>query len=92
MSLFKGSQVCAEHAVEWPPRSPDLTPCDFWLWGYLKSKVYDPMPATLQDLRNSIMRECGQIPQHMVANSVQAMYDRARVCVQRRGAVVEGRA
>ncbi|KFM75033.1 hypothetical protein X975_05140, partial [Stegodyphus mimosarum] len=23
----------------WPPRSPDLTPCDFWLWGYLKSKV-----------------------------------------------------
>ncbi|GFW83241.1 uncharacterized protein TNCV_2508811 [Trichonephila clavipes] len=24
----------------WPPRSPDLTPADFWLWGYLKSRVY----------------------------------------------------
>ena len=23
------------HDVEWPPRSPDLTPCDFFLWGYL---------------------------------------------------------
>jgi hypothetical protein len=26
--------------VPWPPRSPDLSACDFFLWGYLKSKVY----------------------------------------------------
>ena len=26
--------------VHWPPRSPDLSVCDFFLWGYLKSKVY----------------------------------------------------
>ncbi|GFY27738.1 uncharacterized protein TNCV_242041 [Trichonephila clavipes] len=24
----------------WSPRSPDLTPEHFWLWGYLKSRVY----------------------------------------------------
>ncbi|GFU07433.1 histone-lysine N-methyltransferase SETMAR [Trichonephila clavipes] len=23
----------------WPPRSPDLNPCDFWLWGHLKQLV-----------------------------------------------------
>ena len=23
-----------------PPRSPNLTPCDFYLWGILKNKVY----------------------------------------------------
>ncbi|GBL90507.1 hypothetical protein AVEN_179430-1 [Araneus ventricosus] len=23
-----------------PPRSPDLTPCDFFLWCYVKDKVY----------------------------------------------------
>ena len=38
------------NAMEWPPRSPDLTPCDFWLPGYLKSKVYDPVLATMQQL------------------------------------------
>ena len=27
--------------VQWPPRSPDLTAPDFFLWGYLKSKVYN---------------------------------------------------
>jgi hypothetical protein len=26
--------------VEWPPRSPDLTPMDFVLWGFVKDNVY----------------------------------------------------
>ena len=26
--------------VNWPPRSPDLTPLDFFLWGYVKDKLY----------------------------------------------------
>ena len=24
----------------WPPRSPDLTPLDFFLWGYVKDRVF----------------------------------------------------
>ncbi|CAF4230737.1 unnamed protein product, partial [Rotaria sordida] len=30
--------------VEWPPRSPDLTPCDFSLWGVIKDHVYAQKP------------------------------------------------
>ncbi|GBO06156.1 hypothetical protein AVEN_105364-1 [Araneus ventricosus] len=31
---------------------PDLTPCDFFLWGYVKDKVYvPPMSTTLQALQ-----------------------------------------
>jgi hypothetical protein len=26
----------------WPPRSPDITPCDFFLWGYVKDQVFIP--------------------------------------------------
>ncbi|GFV22147.1 putative transposable element [Trichonephila clavipes] len=26
--------------VNWPPRSSDLTPLDYFLWGYVKSLVY----------------------------------------------------
>ncbi|CAF3955968.1 unnamed protein product, partial [Rotaria sp. Silwood1] len=25
--------------VEWPPRSPDLTPCDFSQWGIVKDRL-----------------------------------------------------
>ncbi|PSN31188.1 hypothetical protein C0J52_27106 [Blattella germanica] len=27
------------HLLSWPPRSPDITPCDFYLWGYVKDSV-----------------------------------------------------
>ena len=30
-------------AIEWPARSPDFTPCDFFLWGYLKNKRRVPL-------------------------------------------------
>ena len=39
---------------KWPPRSPDLNPCDFYLWGYLKSVVYNPLPKTLDELKENI--------------------------------------
>jgi hypothetical protein len=26
----------------WPPRSPDLTPCDFCSWGYVKDQYHSP--------------------------------------------------
>jgi hypothetical protein len=36
----------------WPPRSPDLTPCDFFLWGYVKDTVYvPPLHRNLQELQ-----------------------------------------
>jgi hypothetical protein len=42
---------------KWPPRSPDLNPCDYFLWGYLKSRVYNPLPKDLDDLKANIERE-----------------------------------
>ncbi|GBM62599.1 hypothetical protein AVEN_243343-1 [Araneus ventricosus] len=34
------------------PWVPDLTPCDFFLWVYVKDKIYvPPMPTTLQALQ-----------------------------------------
>lgn len=41
----------------WPPRSPDLNPLDFSLWGILKHSVYDPIPSTRDELKANIERE-----------------------------------
>lgn len=42
--------------VTWPPRSPDLTACDYWLWGYMKGRIYhsEQRPSTLEELRAAI--------------------------------------
>ena len=42
---------------KYPPRSPDLNPCDYYLWGYLKSRVYSPLPKTLDQLKANIKPE-----------------------------------
>jgi len=39
--------------VSWPPRSPDLTAADFFLWGYLKSKVFSTCPTDLHALEKT---------------------------------------
>ena len=39
-----------EMLLAWPPRSPDATPCDFFLWGYVKDQVYvPPLPASIPE-------------------------------------------
>ena len=39
----------------WPPWSSDMTPCDFFLWGYVKERVYvPPLPCDLDELGNRI--------------------------------------
>ncbi|GFV60789.1 DUF4817 domain-containing protein [Trichonephila clavipes] len=40
--------------VNWPPRSCDLTPLDYFLWSYVKSLVYADKPQTLDHLENNI--------------------------------------
>ncbi|GFW11373.1 uncharacterized protein TNCV_3808931 [Trichonephila clavipes] len=44
--------------VNCPPRSCDLTPLDYFLWGYVKSLVYADKPQTLDHLEDNIRRYC----------------------------------
>ncbi|CAF1410132.1 unnamed protein product [Adineta ricciae] len=43
--------------TEWPPRSPDLTPCDFSLWGIIKDRVYTQNPRSVNDMKALIKEE-----------------------------------
>jgi hypothetical protein len=44
--LFPQPVISRFGDVPWPLRSPDLTSPDFFLWAYLKSKVYSPYRLT----------------------------------------------
>ena len=53
--------------MRWPPRSPDLTPYDFFLWGFVKDTVFVPLlPANLQDLRNRITAAVALVDRDML--------------------------
>ena len=70
---------------EWPPRSPDLSPLDFCLWGYIKSKVISPRPATLNELQANMVREVAQIDPAMMRRAMLDMRERAVKCIAARG-------
>jgi hypothetical protein len=47
--------------VEWPPRSPDLNPIDFYLWGHVKSEVYSTPVTNVDELWERIVATFGAI-------------------------------
>ena len=40
--------------LNWPARSLNLTPMDFFFWGVLKDKVYSQKPRSVNDIKNYI--------------------------------------
>ena len=71
--------------IEWPARSPDLTPLDYFLWGYLKRKVYSTQPESLDELQNRILQEATLIDREMIRNAVTHFYNRIAFCQEAQG-------
>ena len=76
--------------LPWPPRSPDLTPCDFFLWGHIKDIVYvPPLPQTIEELKQRIsdaLRNIDASTLHKVWNEFNYRLD---VCRVTKGAHIE---
>ena len=54
----------------WPARFPDLNPCDFWLWRYLKDRVYQGHDRSLVDLKTSKQRHVAHIPRELLRATI----------------------
>ena len=81
------------HDVEWPPRSPDLTPYDFFMWGYLKDRVFSTgPPQNIDHLRRRISNEFDALRRQpeFIRRAVRDMHKRAILCVERNEGHVEG--
>ncbi|GFW34679.1 DUF4817 domain-containing protein [Trichonephila clavipes] len=57
--------------ANWPPRSCDLTPLDYFLWGYVKSLVYADKPQTLDHLEDNIRRVIADIRPQMFEKVIE---------------------
>ncbi|GBN40147.1 hypothetical protein AVEN_89911-1, partial [Araneus ventricosus] len=71
--------------VEWPPCSPDLNPLDFFLWGYIKERVYATSPPTLQELRNRITDACARVSPTMLYKVQREVQSRVQMCMVAEG-------
>ena len=69
----------------WPPRSPDLSPPDFFLWGALKGKAYANKPRTIQELENNIRHEIAAIIEDVLQATFANMKRRVQLCLDSGG-------
>ena len=74
--LFLRHIISHHSNIPWPARSPDLAPCDFFLWGYLKGEIYKHCPCNLVELKMAIREEIQQITPAM---TVRVMNFRRRL-------------
>lgn len=77
--------------IEWPARSPDLTACDYWLWSYLRSRVYQPANVTfsVNELIDRIRSELEAIPLDMFRNTFRDFPQRLQKCLSANGDLFE---
>lgn len=88
--LFNGRVIHRHSNIFWPPRSPDLTPLDFFLWGYLKQKVYLKQPFTDVDHLERVITETIQvITPDMIRRVLREFCNRTVTCMERDGGYVE---
>ena len=74
---FPGRVISLNGDYNWPPRSCDLTPLDFFLWGYMKDKVYADTTRSIQELNEKILPVIDEIEPQMCENVMENFIKRA---------------
>ena len=83
--MFPGHLISLRSDIGWPARSLDLNPCDFFLWGYHKPKVYSNRPQSIGQLKDAIRQEITAIPHEMTRRVIDNFRERLRQCVDNNG-------
>lgn len=84
-SDYNGRWIGRGGPVPQPARSLDLTPLDFFLWGYLKEKVYQDIPTTTENMSERIRNACENITQEMILTCHQSSLNRIEKCIEVEG-------
>ncbi|KZC04024.1 hypothetical protein WN55_01285 [Dufourea novaeangliae] len=87
---FRNKWIGRGGPVTWPPRLPELSSRDFFLWGYLKQSVFQTSVENVDDLRNRIIVACERITDKMLKSVEREFLNRIEMCICNDGGHVEG--
>jgi hypothetical protein len=82
---FRTRWIGRRGSIDWPARSPDLTPADFFLWGYLKDILYKSKPRTLSNLKQSIISAFSTLDSDRCKKVCELVPERLQRCIDANG-------
>jgi len=90
-ATFPHRWIGRDGPTPWPPRSPDITPppLDFFLWGYVKDKVFWTPVPDITNLKARITDAFGTITEDILENTWREIDYRLDVLRATKGAHVE---
>jgi hypothetical protein len=90
-ATFPNRWIGRGSAINWPPRSPDLTPLDFCLWGWMKSEVYKRNVNTREELLAQIMDVSVRIKERhdTLRQATRHVHTRVEKCIEVNGGIFE---
>ena len=71
--------------LEQPPYSPDLAPCDFFLFPKLKEVIKGTRFQDSEVIKTALMRELQVIPEESFQECVEAWQRRLKMCIRAQG-------
>ena len=72
--------------VRQPPYSPDLAPCDFWLFPELRGCRY----GTIEEMKEAVMKVIDTLTQEDFHGAFEKLLERYNKCIAARGDYFEG--
>ena len=86
---FPNRWIGRNGSTPWPPRSPDITPLDFFLWGYVKDRVYRTPVRDVETLQSQIIEVIATVNEEMLENTWREIEYRFDILRATNGAHVE---
>lgn len=85
--FFDERIISRNNEIAWPTRSCDLTPCDFFLWPYLKNNIFRTPILNLNDMQQRIEQKCMEINNNpvMLQNIIRNFERRILKCIDLEG-------
>lgn len=82
-ATFYDQWIANDGPFLWPPRSPDLTVLDFFIWGAIKSKVYETPLTTMDDCMQRVRNAFRNLSQDSIKRATHCeLIRRCQKCLE----------
>lgn len=84
---FPNRWIGRRGSVEWPARSPGLTPMDLFFWGVVNDSVFEKKPTTVNEMMNLVREACDAIDtdKELCRRVCRSVESRLQQCADKEG-------
>lgn len=89
-ATFDDRWIATNGPFLWPPRSPDLSVLDFFIWGYVKDRVYADPVTTKDNMKDRVRDAFAALTDIQIRRATaRSLLKRINKCLEQEGHVFE---